>query len=127
MPHDTIDITPHGIQLNGVTGFPSPYAIPTISIQRHFQDCDSVRLGGEYTIAASASTKVHLRLGFAYETSAVPRAYESPLTVDGNKFTLAGGLGLTIDRTRIEDNNAVLIRGNGDALRLAALHDSAEL
>ncbi len=100
--HDTIDITPHGIQLNGVTGFPTPYAIPPISIQRHFQDSDGVHLGAEYRIDASPTFKVHLRAGFGYESSAVPRAYESPLTIDGDKFTFAGGLGVTIDRTRID-------------------------
>jgi long-chain fatty acid transport protein len=100
--HDTIDITPHDIQLTGVTALPSPYIIPKISIPRHFQDCDSVHLGGEYRIDLSATTKLDLRLGFAFETSAVPTAYESPLTVDGNKLTFAGGAGLTIDRTRID-------------------------
>jgi len=100
--HDTIDITPHDIQLVGVTGFPSPYSIPPISIQRHFQDSDSVHLGGEYRIDVSPTVKLDLRLGFAFETSAVPPAYESALTVDGNKLTFAGGAGLTIDRTRID-------------------------
>ena len=112
--HDTIDITPHAIQLNGVTGFPSPYYIPTISIQRHFQDCDSIRLGGEYTIAASESTKVHVRLGFSYETSAVPKAYESPLTVDGDKLMFAGGLGLTINRTRLDATFAYVMMNDVD-------------
>ncbi len=100
--HDTIDITPHGIDLVNVTGFPSPYAIPQISIPRHFKDSDGVHLGGEYRVDVSASTKVHLRLGFSYESSAIPVAYESPLTVDGDKFTFAGGLGVTIDRTRLD-------------------------
>lgn len=100
--HDTIDITPHAIQLVGVTGFPSPYAIPPISIPRHFQDSDSVHLGGEYRVDVSPSVKLDLRLGFAFETSAVPPAYESALTVDGDKLTFAGGAGLTIDRTRID-------------------------
>jgi len=100
--HDTIDITPHAIHLDGVTGLPTPYSIPPVSVPRHFQDCDSVHLGGEYRIDVSPTTKLDLRLGFAFETSAVPAAYESPLTVDGNKLTFAGGVGLTIDRTRID-------------------------
>ena len=112
--HDTIDITPHNIQLNGVTGFPSPYYIPTISIQRHFQDCDSIRIGGEYAIDASPSIKVHVRAGFAYESSAVPKAYESPLTIDGDKFTFAGGLGITIDRTRIDATFAYVMMSDVD-------------
>ncbi len=100
--HDTIDITPHNIELVGVTGFPSPYSIPPISIQRHFQDSDGVHVGGEYRIDVSPSVKLDLRLGFGFETSAVPPAYESALTIDGNKLTFAGGLGLTINRTRID-------------------------
>jgi len=72
------------------------------------------RLGGEYTIAASATAKVHVRLGFAYESSAVPKAYESPLTVDGDKFTFAGGLGLTIDRTRIDATFAYVMMSDVD-------------
>ena len=100
--HDTIDITPHDIQLMGVAGFPSPVTVPRISIPRHFQDCDSVHLGGEITVPTSATMKVHIRAGLAFESSAVPNQYESPLTVDGDKLTFAGGLGLTIDRTRLD-------------------------
>lgn len=100
--HDTIDTTPHDIQLVGITGFPSPYSIPTISIPRHFQDCDSLHIGGEYRIDASETTKVHLRFGFSYDSSAIAKAYESPLTIDGDKFTFAGGIGLTIGRTRLD-------------------------
>ncbi len=100
--HDTIDITPHGIQLVNVTGFPSPYSIPKISLARHFQDSDSVHLGGEYRVNVSERVKLDLRLGVAFETSAIPPAYESPLTIDGNKFEFAGGLGFTIDRTRFD-------------------------
>jgi long-chain fatty acid transport protein len=100
--HDTIDITPHDIQLVNVTGFPSPYSIPTISIQRHFQDSDSVHVGAEVRANLSPRAKLDLRLGFAYETSAIPAAYESPLTIDGDKFEFAGGVGFTLDRTRID-------------------------
>ena len=100
--HDTIDITPHNIELVGVTGFPSPYSIPAISIPRHFQDCDSFHLGGEYRVDLSPSVKLDVRAGVGFETSAVPTAYESALTIDGPKLTVAGGLGLTIDRTRID-------------------------
>ncbi len=100
--HDTIDITPHNVELIGVTGFPSPYTIPAISIPRHFRDCDSIHLGGEQRFDISETTKLDVRLGVAFETSAIPTPYVSPLTIDGNKFTFAGGVGITIDRTRID-------------------------
>ncbi len=100
--HDTIDITPSGIALNNVTAFPSPYYIPKISIQRHFKDSDSVHLGGELRALDNPDTKIDLRLGFQYETSAIPNAYVSPLTVDGDKLTFAGGVGLTFGRARFD-------------------------
>lgn len=112
--HDTIDITPHDVTLVGVTGFPSPYSIPPISIQRHFQDSDGVHVGGEYRIDVSPNVKVHVRAGFGYESSAVPAAYESALTIDGDKFTFAGGLGLTIDRTRIDATFAYVYMADVD-------------
>ena len=112
--HDTIDITPHNVELVGITGFPSPYSIPPISIQRHFQDSDGVRIGGEYRVDVSPTLKVHVRAGFGYESSAVPTAYESALTIDGNKFTFAGGLGVTINRTRIDATFAYVYMADVD-------------
>jgi len=100
--HDTIDITPSGVALVNVTALPSPYYIPKISIQRHFQDTNSVHLGGEYRVVDGESTKVDLRAGFGYESSAIPTEYVSPLTIDGDKFTFAGGVGLTFGRARFD-------------------------
>src|SRR5262249_30169748 len=39
--HDTIDVEPDNIQLLNVVGFPSPYAVPKISLQRNFEDSNS--------------------------------------------------------------------------------------
>ncbi|MGO8993075.1 MAG: OmpP1/FadL family transporter [Polyangiaceae bacterium] len=86
----SIKIVPTNITLVGVNGFPSPYAVSPITIPRNYQDSNSFRLGAEY------AAKVHgygidARMGVSYETSGVPAAYLSPLTVDMNKWFL--GLG----------------------------------
>ena len=93
--HDTIDIISKGSLVN-VTGFPSPFRIAPISLQRNFQDTHSVRLGGEYTVDLGGDTKLDLRLGGAMETSAIPRAYVTALTIDGLKFFASVGAGLHV-------------------------------
>ncbi len=86
----SIDIVPTNITLLNVRSFPSPFAVSPISIPRNFDNSNSIRLGGEYAFVVDGY-KLDARVGLAYETSAVPPAYESPLTVDMNKVTL--GLG----------------------------------
>jgi long-chain fatty acid transport protein len=54
------------------------------------QDSNSFRLGGEYR-PPIASGMLVVRAGVAYETSAIPAAYVSPLTVDGNKVVASIG------------------------------------
>jgi long-chain fatty acid transport protein len=89
--HASIDVVPQDIQLYGVAGFPSPFGVSPISLPRNFQDTSSVRLGGEYTLG-----QVTLRAGLAYEQSAIPTAYLSPLTVDLDKVTAAVGAGFSV-------------------------------
>ncbi len=88
--HQSIVIQPTNVTLDGITGFPSPFKVGTITIPRDFQDSNSVRLGGELGIPVGKYV-VDARLGLQYESSAIPTAYLSPLTVDLNKITL--GLG----------------------------------
>jgi long-chain fatty acid transport protein len=85
--HDSIEIRPDGLALTGITGFPSPFSIPVIRLPRNFQDSNSFRLGGEYTLPVSAENKLTIRVGVSYETSAVPKEYLSVLTIDANKVT----------------------------------------
>ncbi|CAN5753507.1 hypothetical protein BH09MYX1_BH09MYX1_20440 [soil metagenome] len=100
--HDTIDITPTG-GLKNITGFPSPFSLPTIRIPRYFQDTHSIRLGGEYTAALGATTKLDIRLGGSIETSAIPIPYVSALTLDALKGSVGVGLGLHLgDRWRFD-------------------------
>ena len=90
--HTEIDINPSNITLSGITGFPNNYKVAPIVIPRHFQDSSSLRLGGEYGLAIG-DYRLDLRAGVAIESSAVPPAYESALTIDMNKLTVSGGLG----------------------------------
>ncbi len=100
--HDTIDITPKG-GLTDITGFPSPFSLPTIRIPRYFQDTHSVRLGGEYTVGLGESTKLDIRVGGSFETSAAPTPYVSSLTLDSMKGAASLGLGLHVgDRWRFD-------------------------
>jgi long-chain fatty acid transport protein len=93
--HQSIDIIPDNITLVGIKGFPSPFAVSPISIPRNFQDSNSFRLGGEYSFTV-AGYGLDARMGVNYETSAIPTAYLSPLTVDMNKLFLGFGGSLHI-------------------------------
>jgi long-chain fatty acid transport protein len=93
--HDTIDITPTDLTLVGVTGFPSPFPVSKISIPRNFKDAHSFRLGGEYRIQLKGWS-LDVRLGFNFDQSGVSKGYLSPLTVDLDKITIAGGVGINV-------------------------------
>jgi long-chain fatty acid transport protein len=85
-------IRPTNLAIDNITAFPSPFKVSTITIPRDFQDSNSFRLGGEVGIPVGKYL-VDVRLGLNYETSAIPTAYLSPLTIDLNKFTLGFGAG----------------------------------
>jgi long-chain fatty acid transport protein len=91
----TIEATPEGVTIDGVTGLPPKLAIPTIDIPRDFKDSDSVRLGGEYHFKVG-SYALDTRAGISYETSAVPPAYLSLSSLDFNKWILSCGGSLYI-------------------------------
>ncbi|MFO0662602.1 MAG: outer membrane protein transport protein [Polyangiaceae bacterium] len=100
--HDAINIDPKNIKLIGVTGFPSPFSVPPLSIPRNFQDSHSFRLGGEYMFPVG-QYRLEVRAGVSFETSAIPRPYVTPLTIDANKVTGAIGGGLYIgERWRLD-------------------------
>jgi long-chain fatty acid transport protein len=95
--HDTIDVLPDNIALVGVTGFPSPFPVGKITLPRNFQDSNSIHLGGEYHVdVGKGAYGLDLRAGVAFEQSAIPTAYLSPLTVDMNKVTVAIGNSIRI-------------------------------
>jgi len=93
--HDTIDVQPTNLALLNVTGFPSPFPVSKITIPRNFKDAHSFRLGGEYHHPMNGWA-MNFRLGFNFDPSAIPKAYLSPLTVDLDKLTIAGGIGIDV-------------------------------
>ncbi|WP_394846672.1 outer membrane protein transport protein [Pendulispora brunnea] len=101
--HDEIEVRPENIGLNNVTGFPSPYYVPTITLPRHFQDSNSIRVGAQGTIKVNNSYKIDLRAGFNYDQSAIPTPYLSPLTIDMDKYTVSFGGSLHVgDHWRLD-------------------------
>ncbi len=88
--HKSINVDPNNLAIDGITGFPSPYKVNAITVPRDFQDSHSFRLGGELGIPVGEYV-VDARLGLAFETSAIPTAYVSPLTIDMDKLTLSLG------------------------------------
>lgn len=100
--HDKIVVEPNDVAITNLPGFPKEYFLSEITIPRNFQGSISVMAGAEYEIKASASVRVTPRLGLGYATSAVPSNYISALTLDSGKTTPSVGLGVTIDRTRID-------------------------
>ena len=86
----SLDITPQGMTIDGITGFPKQFQVSPISIPRGMQDTSSVRLGGEYAYEL-AGFHLAARAGVAYETSSLPTSYVSPFTVDGDKVVASIG------------------------------------
>lgn len=88
--HDAMEVTPEGVTIDDVPGLPRRLPIPAIRFPRNFEDSNSVRLGGEYRFKLGTHD-FDLRAGASYETSAVPPAYLSLLTIDMDKITLSLG------------------------------------
>lgn len=86
----SLDITPQGITIDGITGFPPKFGVGPISVPRGMQDTNSVRLGGEYSYWLKG---FHLaaRAGVAYETSSLPTNYVTPFTIDNDKVVASLG------------------------------------
>ena len=95
--HHSIDATPKGLAIEGVTGLPASVAVPNIVFPRSFDNSNSFRLGAEYSFVID-SYPIDLRAGASYETSAVPRPYVSLLSLDMNKVTLSAGGSLHVGK-----------------------------
>jgi long-chain fatty acid transport protein len=93
--HRSIDVVPEGVRFYGITGFPSPFDVPAVSIPRKFRASHSIRLGGEYTVL-EVPMPVDARAGLAYETSAIPDDYLTPLTADLRRLTVALGASVRV-------------------------------
>jgi long-chain fatty acid transport protein len=103
--HKSIDVTPDHLSLTDVAGFPKNYYLPTISLQRGFQDSVSARLGGELGFKLG-SVGLAARAGVSFETSAIPAEYLSVLTYDANKVTTALGASLHVRKVRFDASYA---------------------
>ena len=99
--HDAIVLTPTNLALKNVAGFPLLYNVPPVTLPRNFQNSASVHLGGEYAFKL-AGLDWDARAGVSFETSAVPSAYESVLTIDQNKVTAALGASVHIHKVRLD-------------------------
>jgi long-chain fatty acid transport protein len=96
--HRTIDATPEGITIDGVTGLPPKLAIPPITIPRGFRDSDSVRVGAEYHFEIAKSYAMDVRGGVSYESSAVPPEYLSLSSLDFDKWIVSLGSSLYVGK-----------------------------
>ncbi|MEM9697049.1 MAG: outer membrane protein transport protein, partial [Myxococcota bacterium] len=99
--HDEIVFAPEGLVLRDVPGFPARYTIGEQVIERNFRNAYAVRLGGEYTHPVDV-VDLTFRLGVGYETSAVPDAYLSPLTVDLDKVNFGTGFAVGYGDARFD-------------------------
>ncbi len=99
--HDEITVSPNRVALRDVVGFPDRYLVPNQSIPRNFQDSFGLRLGAEYDIH-TPQLDITPRMGFSYESSAIPPAYLSALTVDIDKLTLGLGMSLGVGAWRFD-------------------------
>ncbi len=95
--HESIDLTPDGVAIEGISGLPRRVPLPAIKFPRNFEDSNSYRLGAEYTFEMWGYP-MDLRGGISYETSAIPRSHLSLLTIDMDKITLAVGGGLHVGK-----------------------------
>jgi long-chain fatty acid transport protein len=91
--HDTIDITPENVSIDGATALPPRFIVPPFSIPRGYQDSNSFRLGLENRVRI-AKRDVDMRTGANYETSAVPPSHLSLSSLDFDKLTLSLGAGI---------------------------------
>ncbi len=90
--HRSIEVAPENVNLNGITGFPSPFKVAGINLAKNFEDTHSFRLGGEMKFRLKESENaISGRLGFMYEPTAIPLDYVSAVTIDMDKLIV--GLG----------------------------------
>lgn len=94
--HDRIDIEPDDIRISGIPGGPESLDLPRIRVPRGFRDASSFRGGLELT-DNFMGFDFSVRVGIAYDQSAVPPEYLSLSSFDFNKWliTMGGGLAFT--------------------------------
>ncbi|HEY2516999.1 MAG TPA: outer membrane protein transport protein [Polyangiaceae bacterium] len=93
----SINIDMKNVNLDNVGAgtMPPKIAIPDIKFPRGFRDSNSYRIGAEVTYKLGGYRFAN-RLGFSYETSAVPNPYVSVSSLDFDKYALTFGGSLYI-------------------------------
>jgi len=99
--HDSITFTPSRIAFKNVVGLPAAYYVAPVSIPRGFQDSVAIHLGSEYAFELGGLVW-EARGGASFETSAIPSAYESVLTIDQEKITTALGASVHVGKLRFD-------------------------
>jgi len=112
----SIDIRPDNIKLYDITGFPSPFGVAPITLPKNFQDSNSFRLGGEYSLKNLIKDYwIDLRAGVSFETSGVPKEWVSPQVYDANKVVASIGGGLHIgEHWRMDALGALVLLNSVD-------------
>ncbi len=95
---DRFTITPKGVFIDGVPGLGRYYLGPQ-HIARDLRDTVAVHLGGEFEVLPSRLT---LRGGYLFETSATPDETLSVLAPDGIRNLVTLGFGVRVGPVRID-------------------------
>jgi long-chain fatty acid transport protein len=85
--HDEIDLSPHGVQIEGAPGV-GTYVVGKVVIPRRYRTSYAPAIGAEWH-----GHQMMLGAGYSYETAAAPAGYVSVLTVDSAKHLLGVGGG----------------------------------
>jgi long-chain fatty acid transport protein len=95
--HDTVSIQPlddPGIWVRNVPTI-GDYKIRTMTIPRAFHDAFSIRLGGDVLIVPGW---LRLRLGYTYESTAIPAKTTTVFIIDADKHMIGLGLSLLLGK-----------------------------
>ena len=91
-------VQPESVNLYGIKGFPSPYAVSPIKIPLGFNDTNSFRFGAEYRIhqplrrwIEGVDLDIEPRAGFMWDPAAAQNAYLSVLAFDLDRCHLSFG------------------------------------
>ncbi|MFB6262218.1 MAG: OmpP1/FadL family transporter [Bradymonadaceae bacterium] len=82
-----IEVKPKAVEVENVPGVGAMPVSP-LSIPKNWRDTFSIRLGGDVRWSDTVTT----RLGYAYETGAVPKSTMSVFSVDRDKHMIGGGM-----------------------------------
>jgi long-chain fatty acid transport protein len=94
----SISFAPQGVYIDHIAGI-GRYDLRPMTLDRGMTDVVSVHIGGEIDVLPKRLT---LRAGYMFESSAVPDAYLTVLTPDGDKHLVTLGASLRIGSWRLD-------------------------